>query len=215
MIRYLVPFAFVFQSYAVPANLGNSPLAYNIGADIAFILQNTQDGGTAPCSVRPRYIIEALSLALAVFPRCGDIPPEQLPGNLRRCGSLGSPPKDQTDNISHILVNLHTSVCAFPVPIGANFALVLATLHFCVFSGFCLDRHIPAVALTDKILKGHVNTPGVSLEIDGVKIVTDRDKPRMVQGEYPLNEISGLNAVTAKAGKVFKFETKRWRLGRK
>ena len=157
--------------------------------------------------MRPRYIIEALSLALAVFPRCGDIPSEQLPGNLRRCGSLGSPPKNQTDNISHILVNLHTSVCAFPVSIGANFALVLATLHFCVFSGFCLDRHIPTVALTDKILKGHVNAPGISLEIDGVKIITDRDKPRMVQGKYPLNEISGLNTVTAKAGKVFYHDT--------
>ena len=42
--RYLVPFAFIFQPYAVPADLGNSPLAYDIGADLAFILQHTQDG---------------------------------------------------------------------------------------------------------------------------------------------------------------------------
>ncbi len=60
----------------------------------------------------------------------GDIPPEQLPGNLRRYGSLGGPPKDQADNFSHILVNLHTSIRAFPVPIGANLALVLMPRAF-------------------------------------------------------------------------------------
>ena len=76
--------------------------------------------------------------------------------------------------------------------------MILAPAHLCVFGAFRFHGHIPAVTLTDKILKGNVNPSGISFEIGGIKIVADRNKPGMVKRKHSLNEIAGLNAVAAK-----------------
>ena len=85
--------------------------------------------------------------------------------------------------------------------------MVLAPAHLCVFGAFRFHRHIPAVTLADKILKSYVDSSGISFEIGGVKIVAHGDKPGMVERKHPLNEIAGLNAVSAKPGKVFHNDT--------
>ena len=152
--------------------------------------------------MRPGNIVVILPFIPSVFSRRWDMERIQFPRNLGGGISFSSPFKYLTDNSRHFLVRLHAPVCALAVAIRTNNTLVLAPAHLCVFRTFRFYGHIPAVALADKILKGNVNPPGISFEIGGIKIIADGNKPGMVEGKHPLNEIAGLNAVAAKPGKV-------------
>ena len=135
-----------------------------------------------------------------ILSRRGNMEGVQLAGDLC-CGIAFSRPfKYQTVISRNIFVRLHTPVCAFAVAVRTDNALVLAPAHLRIFGAFCFHGHITAVALADKILKGNINPSGISFEIDGVKIVADRDKPGVIERKHPLDEITGLNAVASKPG---------------
>ena len=100
-------------------------------------------------------------------------------------------------------VRLHTSVCAFTITVGTDHTLIFTAAHFSVFGTSGFHRHIAAVTLADKIFESYVNSACVAFIVLRVKIVADRNKPRMIQWKYTLNEKSRLNAVSPKTRKVF------------
>ena len=153
--------------------------------------------------MRPGNIIVILAFTFPVFSRRRDVHGIQFSCNLGGCISVSRPFKYLPDNPCSVLVRLHTPVCALAVAIRTDNTLIFSPAHFRIFGAFRFHGHIPAVTFADKVLKGNVNPAGIAFEIGGVKIITDRDKPGVVEGKYPLNEISGFNAVTAKPGEVF------------
>lgn len=85
--------------------------------------------------------------------------------------------------------------------------LVPTPPHFGVFGVFRFHGYILTVTLTDNILKSYVNPFGISFEIGGVKIITNRNEPGMAERKHPLNEIACLNVVAAKPGEILYDDT--------
>ena len=139
-------------------------------------------GVVAPCSL--------------VFAGGRNIPAEQFSGDsgavIALCGKL----EDKLHNGSGFRVRLHSAIGAFTVAVRTDFALILTALHLGIFRALGLDGHIAAVILADKILESNIHAAGIALEIVGVKIVADGNKPGMEQRKHTLNEVAGFNAVS-------------------
>ena len=142
-----------------------------------------------------------------VFAGGRNIPAEQFSGDsgavIALCGKL----EDKLHNGSGFRVRLHSAIVAFTVAIRTDFALILTALHLGIFRAFGLDGHIAAVIFADKIFESYIHAAGIALEIVGVKIVADGDKPGMEQRKHTLNEVAGFNAVSSETGEVLDDDT--------
>ena len=132
----------------------------------------------------------------------GNVPAEQLPRDGGGVDALGGKLEDELHNGSGFRVRLHSAIGAFSVAVRTDFALILTALHFGIFRALGLDGHITAVIFADKILESDIHAAGIALEIVGVKIIADGDKPGMEQRKHTLNEIAGFDAVSSEAREV-------------
>jgi len=132
----------------------------------------------------------------------GDVSAEQLSRDGGGVDALGGKLEDELHNGSSLRVRLHSTIGAFAVAVGTDFALILAALHLGVLGALGLDGHIAAVILADEILECYVHAAGVAREFAAVKIVADGNEAGMEQREHALNEIAGFNAVSSEAGKI-------------
>ena len=143
-----------------------------------------------------------LALCDLVFSRGGNPPFVQLPGNAGSVFPFGGKLEDQQNHGGGFGVRLHSAVSTLAVAIGTNRTLIFAPLHFGVFGALCLDGHIPAVILTDKVLEGHIHAARIALIIVAVIVIADGDETGMEQWENPLKEVASFDAVAPEPGEV-------------
>ena len=196
------PLSPVTHPAGFPAYLRDPPLAYDVGADVPLVLQYPQDGGSAPYPVGPGDIMEHLPLGGLVLAGGGDAVLVEFPQYLGDGDAGGGEVKYLLHHTGAFRVRLHAPVAALPVPVGTNCALVFASLHLGVFGAPGLYGQVPAVCLVYHVLHHHVYPAGVPAEAVTVKVITDGDKPGVVDGKYPLHEVPRLDGIPAQAGEV-------------
>ena len=201
------PFVPVLLAASCAAHFNDCTTPDYIGADIAFVLQDTENRRTAPASTGAGDIVVLLPMRCFVFSGGRYASLKEFPGNGCRSNSGCGKLENELYHSSGFRVRFHSAIGAFAIPVRANFALVFAALHFGVLGAFGLDGHIAAVILADQILESHIHTAGIALVLIAVKIIVDGNEPGVKQREHTLNEIAGLNAVSSKPGKVFYDDT--------
>lgn len=144
-----------FLRLRVPPHFNNSTTPDDIGADIAFILQDTENRRTAPASAGAGDIVVLLPMRCFVFSGGRYASLKEFPGN--GCRSNSGCGKLENEAIPQQRFPGSVPFChrRFSIPVRANFALVFTALHFGVLGAFGLDGHIPAVILADQILEMH------------------------------------------------------------
>ena len=184
-----IPLVPIFPARTCPADLQHSPLPDDVGADIAFVLQNPQHRGIAPDAACAGNIKSVVPVSRFVFAGCGDTLLVQFVCDLRSICSADCKLEYLSDDGSGIRVRLHAPVPTFPVAIGTDFTLILAALHLRVLGAFGLDGHVAAVILVDKILERHIHAASVALELGGIEIVADRNEAGVIKRKNALDKM--------------------------
>mgnify|MGYP000137766590 FL=1 len=77
MVSNLDPLAFILHTYPVPAYLRYFPLAHDVGAGAAFIVQDMHHRRCGPYPAAPGNVAAVVAVGRFVLGRSGDIPLKQ------------------------------------------------------------------------------------------------------------------------------------------